>query len=136
MTFPLIGNLAGWRHCKHITDNSTLLHNLLPGDTILADRGFDIKDSLGLYSATLKIPAFTKGKKQLEGIDVEQTRTLANVRIHVEPVIGNIKNIYKILGTTQPIDYLIAKNHVTPLDTIVTVCCALTNLCNSVIPFD
>ena len=39
---------------KHITDNSTLLHNLLPGDTILADRGFDIKDSLGLYSATLK----------------------------------------------------------------------------------
>ena len=121
---------------KHITDNSTLLHNLLPGDTILADRGFDIKDSLGLYSATLKIPAFTKGKKQLEGIDVEQTRTLANVRIHVERVIGKIKNIYKILGTTQPIDYLIAKNHVTPLDMIVTVCCALTNLCNSVIPFD
>jgi len=27
---------------KYITDNSNLLQNLLPGDTVLADRGFDI----------------------------------------------------------------------------------------------
>lgn len=33
------------------------------------------------------MPAFTKGKKQLEGIEVEHTRTIANVRIHVERVI-------------------------------------------------
>ena len=72
---------------KHITENSNFLSNLIPGDTILADRGFDIKDSLGLYSATVTLPAFTKGKKQLEGIDVEQTRTIANVRIDVERVI-------------------------------------------------
>ena len=120
---------------KHIIDNPSLLNNLEPGDTLLADRGFDIKDSLGLY-CTLKIPAFTKGKKQLEGIDVEQTRTIANVRIHVERVIGNIRKKYQILGTTQPIDYLITKNNVTLLDMIVTVCCVLNNLCNSVIPFD
>lgn len=121
---------------KYITDNSNLLQNLLPGDTVLADRGFDIKASLGLYSATLSIPAFTKGKKQLEGIDVEQTRTIANVRIHVERVIGNIKKKYKMLGSTQPIDYLRTKNNATLLDMIVTVCCALNNLCNSVVPFD
>ena len=85
----------------------------------------------------MTIPAFT-GKKQLEGIDVEQSTTMANVRIHVERVIGNI---YEILGTcirtctSQLIDYLIAKNHVTLLD-ILTVSCALNNLCNSVITFD
>ena len=81
----------------------------------MADHGFDIKDSLGLYSATVTIPAFTKGKKQLEGIDVEQTKSIANVRIHVERVIGNnIRKKHKILGigTTQPIDYLISKNKV------------------------
>ena len=42
-----------------------------------------------------------------------------------------------MMGTTQPIDYLISKdkaqNNPTLLDMIVTVCCALTNLCNSVI---
>ena len=75
---------------KYITENDNFLNNLLPGDTILADHGFDLNDTLGFYAATIKIPAFTKGKKQLEPIEVEQTRSIAKVRIHVERVIGNI----------------------------------------------
>ena len=55
------------------------------GATLLADHGFDIKESVGLYCATVTIPAFTKGKKQLEGIEVVQTRTIIdNVRINIE----------------------------------------------------
>ena len=52
-----------------------------------------------MFCATIKIPAFTKGKAQLSGIDVEQTRQIANVRIHVERVIGNIyqKFLYSVL---------------------------------------
>ena len=57
---------------KHLTENCNLLSNLIPGDTILADRGFDIKETVGLYCATITMPAFTKGKKQLSGIEVEQ----------------------------------------------------------------
>ncbi len=49
---------------KYLTENSNLLSHLTPGDTILADRGFDIKESVGLYCATVAIPNFTKGKKQ------------------------------------------------------------------------
>ena len=40
---------------------------------------FDIQESVGLFCATVKIPAFTKGKVQLSSIDVEQTRRIANV---------------------------------------------------------
>lgn len=118
---------------KHLTQNSGLLDNLLPGDTILADRG-----SVGLCCATLVMPAFTKGKKQLSGIEVEQTRNIANVRIHVERVIGNLRQKYSFLSTTQPIDHLICKpgESSTTLDKIVTTCCSLTNLCNSVVPLD
>lgn len=50
---------------KHLTDNCGILENLTPGDSVLADRGFDIAESVGLYQASLKIPAFTRGKSQL-----------------------------------------------------------------------
>ena len=114
---------------KHLTENSGLLDHLTPGDVILADRGFDIQESVGLFCSTIKIPAFTKGKKQLSGIEVEQTRRIANVRIHVERVIGNIRKKYSILGATQPIDFVTVRNgDVTTLDKIVTICCALVNI--------
>ena len=56
---------------KLVTENSELLSLLTPGDTILADRIFDIADSVRLCLATIKIPAYTKGKFQLSGIEVE-----------------------------------------------------------------
>ena len=121
---------------KHLTENSGLLDHLTPGDVILADRGFDIQESVGLFCSTIKILAFTRGKKQLSGIEVEQTRRIANVRIHVERVIGNIRKKYSILGATQPIDFVTVRNgDVTTLDKIVTVCCVLVNICDSVVPF-
>ena len=79
--------------------------NLLPGDTILADRGFDIKDSV--LQANMSIPAFTRGKTQLDAIEVEHTRQIANVCIHVERLNGIIHNKYLLLSATQPIDYVI-----------------------------
>ncbi len=122
---------------KHLTENSNLLSNLIPGDTVLADRGFDIKESAAMYCARVTLPAFTKGKKQLTGIEVEQSRRIANVRIHVERVIGLIRQKYSLLSGTQPIDFVISKeNNIPLLDKIVTVCCILTNLCDSVIPSD
>ena len=54
------------------------LDKLLPGDIVLADRGFDISDSVGTVHARLHIPAFTKGKNQLTASEVEETRTIAN----------------------------------------------------------
>ena len=104
---------------------------------VLADRGFDIADSVGSLSSALKIPAFTRVKSQLSGIEVEQTRRIANVRIHIERVIGNIRKKYSLLSDTQPIDFLISVDgSKTLLDRIVHVCCTLSNMCDSVIPFD
>ena len=122
---------------KHLTENSGLLDHLTPGDVIFADKGFDVQESVALYCSTIKIPAFTKGKKQLGGIEVEPTRQIANVRIHVERVIGNIRKTYSILGATQPIDSVSFGNgEVTTSDKVVTSCCALVNLCDSVVPFE
>ncbi|CAL9683175.1 unnamed protein product [Knipowitschia caucasica] len=55
---------------KQITLESGFLSNLEPGDDILADRGFLIRDELAAYGATLRIPSFTKGKSQLPAREV------------------------------------------------------------------
>ena len=55
------------------------------GDLVLADCGFDILDELTL-------PPFTKGKSQLSHREVEESRSLSRIRIHVERVIGRLKN--------------------------------------------
>lgn len=122
---------------KYLTEHCTLLNKLEQGDTVLADRGFDIKDSVAQMYSRLEIPAFTKGRKQLDPIEVEQTRNIANVRIHVERVIGNVRKKYSILNATQPIDFVISEGtEQTMLDKIVHVSFALNNICDSVVPFD
>ena len=62
----------------------------------IADRGFTIGESVGLKQAELAIPAFTKGKAQLDPVDVEKTRGIASVQIHVKRVIGLLHNKYTI----------------------------------------
>lgn len=121
---------------KHITENCGVLDKLSHGDVVLADRGFDIADSLGLYCAKLHIPAFTKGKRQLSAMEVETTRKIANVRIHVERVIGLVRNKYVIMKAVQPVHFVTRKegDNIALLDKVVTVCCALTNFCSSVVP--
>ena len=127
---------------KHLTENCGFLNKLLPGDIVMADRGFTITESVGLQQAKLLIPAFTKGKSQLDPVDVEQTRGIASVRIHVERVIELLRRKYTILESTLPTDFLScnangsADTKVPIIDRIVRVCSALVNLCPPIVPFD
>lgn len=123
---------------KHLTVNSGFLNKLLPGDIILADRGFDIAEDVARMQACLKIPAFTKGCLQLSPKDIEVTRHLANVRIHVERVIGATRQKYSILMSTLPINFVKpgSVGETPTIDKIVLVCSALNNLCISVVPFE
>ncbi|XP_068713323.1 uncharacterized protein [Montipora foliosa] len=127
---------------KYLTENCGLLDKLMPGDMIMADRGFTIAESVGLKQAKLVIPAFTKGKTQLDPVDVEKTRGIASIRIHVERVIGLLRHKYTILQSTLPTDFLICSESGPPdskvplIDRIIRVCSALVNLCPPIIPFD
>ena len=48
---------------KQIVEQSGLLQHLLPGDVIIADRGFTCDEYAHMALAEIKIPPFTKGKK-------------------------------------------------------------------------
>lgn len=105
---------------------------------ILADRGFTCEKYASMAMAEVKLPPFTKGKMQLEKVDVDWSRELSLVRIHVERVIGVLKQKFSILQGTIPITLLKDKaDQRTPtIDKIVRVCCGLVNLCPSVISQD
>ena len=106
----------------------------------MADRGFSVLETLGTLRKKLEIPSFTKGQDQMRPDDVEDTLVIANVRIHVERVIGNLRKKYSILNGTLPIDYLLSKGDGTEklitLDKIVHTTCVLINLCPSVVPLE
>ena len=127
---------------KFLTENCGILDKLVPGDMVMADRGFTIHESVAFKRASLVIPAFTKGKDQLDPVDVEKTRGIASVRIHVERVIGLLRSKYTILQGTLPTDFLMSNCYgpledKTPvIDRVIKVCSALVNLCPPIIPFD
>ena len=112
---------------KSITQQSNFLE---PGDQILADRGFTISDDIACYGASLIIPSFTRGKKQLSQEEVEQSKQISRVRIHVERVIGTLKKRYRILTGTLSVSMIKHRNDegVSNIDKLLVVCSALTNL--------
>lgn len=106
---------------KVITQRSGYLDKLEHSDQVLADRGFLISEELASHGATLIIPAFTRGKSQLSAKEIELTRQIAHVRIHVERAIERVKN-FNILSTNMNL-------HLVPhSDSIVTICSCICNL--------
>ena len=123
---------------KEITQKCGFLNLLEYGDEVLADRGFSVDDDLAVCGAKLLLPSYTKGKSQLSQKDVEQSRRLARVRIHVERVIGQMRKKYTILHNTLPVSLIKCpsdsdKTNCT-IDRILIVTAALTNLSPAIIP--
>ena len=105
-----------------LTRNSGLLERLkgTSNISVMADRGFTIRDQLIAIGADLNIPPFMEGRAQLPAAEVLEGRRIASVRIHIERAIGRIKN-FSILKGSLPITLSRIANQ------IVCVCCWLVN---------
>ena len=109
---------------KELVKRSGLVDLFSPGDTLLADRGFNIQELLLHKGVKLVIPPFLKGKKQFSEAEDQRTKQVANARIHVERVIGRMKD-FNITKAELPLDMF---------DHIVTVTAALVNLQPPIVP--
>ena len=98
-----------------------------PGISIMADRGFTIKDLLSKLGVGLNIPPFLEGRQQLPAKEVQKGRKIASLRIHVERCIGRIKNFAILMGT-MPVSMARLSNQ------IVCICGYLSNFHPALVP--
>ena len=90
---------------KEILKKSGLLDKLQPGDLVMVDRGFNVRDLLLEKGADIVIPPFLAGRDKLTPEEASRTRIIAKLRIHVERVIERMKK-FKILKKIVPLNTL------------------------------
>lgn len=105
---------------KEITRCSGVLDLLERNDVVMADKGFDIDDLIEAKGAKLNIPPFLQNQSQFSVRDVQDTKTIAKLRIHVERAIRRIKE-YHIFDSAVPLSML------GTVPQMYTVICLLTN---------
>ena len=66
---------------KELTRRSGILDFLKPGDSVMADHGFDIEEDMYIV---LCEALFLRGKGQLSEKELITTRHIASLQIHVE----------------------------------------------------
>ena len=96
------------------------------GDSIMADKGFDIGGDLQKIGLQLNIPPFLKEKPQFDQSEVIRTQTIAKHRIHVERAIGKVRR-FLIFNSRLPISSLGTINQ------LWTVCCLLSNFMDPIL---
>ncbi|KAK3880932.1 hypothetical protein Pcinc_014582 [Petrolisthes cinctipes] len=126
-------NVALDKDCKYLREHNHPLNDNL-SKLSLTENTSRNDEKVRFYT---EIPAFTRGKKQLSMLETQDTREIASQRIHVERVIGLLRNKYTMLQDTHPLTMLQRDDSgLTCLDKCVRVACALVNMCPSVVPFD
>ncbi|XP_070391023.1 uncharacterized protein [Dermacentor albipictus] len=98
------------------------------GDSVMADKGFKIKDLLQSKKVMLNIPPFLM-HGQFTPAEVEETQEIAAIRIHVERKIKKIKG-YHIFDRSIPISLVPLANQ------MWAVCAFLTNFQPSLLKED
>lgn len=124
---------------KAITNRSGFLNFIQEGDFVLADKGFLIEDEISKKKASLRIPCFVKKGGQLLPEEVEETRQTANLRIHVERVIRQLRGKFNMCSDTARMTAVSKQNELFDkdlYDKIIFVCSCLVNMCPSVVPSD
>lgn len=112
---------------RYITETCSIMEKINPGDTLMADKGFNISDLLINKCSKLVIPPFLKDKGKFSKNNAKKTSKIAKALIHVERAISRLKD-FKILQNTIPL------SRKDQLDDILIICAALTNLAPPLVP--
>ncbi|KAJ8253437.1 hypothetical protein GJAV_G00212960 [Gymnothorax javanicus] len=123
-----------------LAERCGFLNKLLAGDVVLADRRFDVGESVVARGACLKITGVSEGDREVHEEDLLADASLERMWVHrhVERVISTVKQRYAILTGPVESPFTVMDNAacMTTFDKIVQVVCALNNLCISATPLE
>ena len=105
---------------KELVKRSGLLPLLEPGDQLMADKGFDIKDMLEPIGCEITILAFLASKGQFSKEEPLHSKKIQNVRVHVERAIHRVKEFHFF-------DQVVPLTVIGSINQIWTVACLITN---------
>ena len=116
-----VSDLYGGRTSdKAIAKDCGIIEMMEIGDSVMADRGFEIEEMLRSKGISLNVPPFMSGRAQLSAEDETKTRRIASIRVDVESAIGRIK-CFRLLSLVFPMSM-----H-RDLNRVWKVCCYLSN---------
>lgn len=112
---------------RQMIERSDIPNKCDPGDSIMADKGFEVQDLFAPYDVTVNIPSFFKKTNRLSGNAVLHDRKIASKRVHIERIIG-LGKTYKILTSPLgPAETQLASD-------IIFVCYMLCNFRRCIVP--
>lgn len=83
---------------RQIVERTNLTTICDPGDSIMADKGFNVQDLFAPSDVRINIPTFFKKQNRMSGKTVMRDRRISSKRVHIERIIGLAKT-FKILKT-------------------------------------
>lgn len=114
---------------KALLKVSNLVDYLPMNAVIMADRGFkEIESALVPKNIKLIRPPSVYANQKPSKEEVIKSKTIASLRIHIERVIGRIRD-FKLLKPHSVVHH----KHVGVLDEVVIIACGLVNLQNDII---
>jgi len=81
---------------RQIVERSGLNIMCNSGDSVMADKGFNVEDLFLPYNISLNIPTFFRKKNRMTSETVRKDKKISTKRIHIERIIG-LGKTYKIL---------------------------------------
>ena len=111
---------GGWTSDRQIVEHSNIVQLCEPGNSEMADKGFNVQDLFARMDVTVTIPTFFKKRNIISGKIILRDRKVSSKHIHIERIIG-LGRTYKIL--TNPLN-----STETKLFSHIAYCCFM--LCN------
>ena len=106
---------------RFITEDTNIAAQFTPGYSVLFDKGFNVQDLFLQYKVTAGISFFVRSKRQLTPSKVAVGRQIARARIHIERIIGQLKE-FGLLDDALPL------NLFDLVDEMWIIACAITNM--------
>lgn len=121
-----------------LIENCGLLDKLLPGDLLLGYCPFSSEEDMGLFCAEVVASSFSQGEKHLRKKEAEGFQEASPMKVHAQRVVGLLRERYSILSSTVPLSIIRVRpsGELTKslVDKIMMTCCALCNLCETIVP--